>query len=489
MKLDLERPRRRVSQYLIRVLAALVVGAACWESFVAFAEPPLLSNLEPASAGDIAATAVGDFTTIVDHGPSSNRWDLSILGDGYTKTQQTRFHDHADKWVDYFFSTEPFRRYQNFFNVHRIDLVSAQSGADIPPEGIFRDTALNSSYYWDGVTDRLLSSDESRVQAVLTETYAGISRIRDSAVISVNHTRYGGAGGQNAVFAGGNDFGPEVALHEMGHSMFDLADEYGGDPGVYPGGEPSEPNVTADPSGNKWAHWIGYQEPGMGTIGAYEGARYYEQGIYRPSQSSKMRDLGRPFDAVSREAMILRLYGRVDPLDDWTPNDEALFNPKEISVDLIDPAVLEVEWQLDGQVIATADEQSFKLADHQLAYGEHTLTARAFDPTDWVRIRKNLLEETVSWTLNVALPGDANLDQQVDLSDFGLLKLNFGAGDTWAEGDFDSSGAVDLSDFGVLKQNFGQSAAAVPEPATWLLAGWSAVALLARARSARRERR
>jgi hypothetical protein len=328
------------------------------------------------------------------------------------------------------------------------------------------------------------------VQAVLDQTYAGISRIKDSAIVSVNHTRYGGGGGKFAVFAGGNISSAEVALHEMGHSLFNLADEYGGDPGEYPGAEPTEPNVTADPSGKKWAHWIGYEEPGMGTIGVYEGARYYEQGIYRPSQSSKMRDLGRPFDAVSREAMILRLYGRVDPLDGWSPNDDPLFNPKEISVDLIDPEVLDVEWQLDGQAVATADEQIFKLADHKLAYGEHTLTARAFDPTEWVRIRRNQLEEIVSWTLNVALPGDANLDQTVDLSDFGLLKLNFGTGKTWAEGDFDSSGAVDLSDFGVLKQNFGQSvAAAAPEPATWLLASWGAVMLLARARKARRERR
>jgi hypothetical protein len=438
-------------------------------------------------ASDIVAAAAGDFVTIVDHGPPGNRWDLSILGDGYTKTQQARFHEHAEQWVDYLFAVEPFDRYQNFFNVHRIDLVSAQSGADIPPEEIFRDTALNSSYFWDGVTDRLLSSDDSRVEAVLNQTYAGISRIKDSAVVSVNHTRYGGAGGQYAVYAGGNEWGTEVAVHEMAHSMFNLADEYGGDSGEYPGGEPSEPNVTANPTGEKWAHWIGYEEPGMGTIGVYEGARYYEQGVYRPSQSSKMRDLGRPFDAVSREAMILQIYRKVDPLDGWSPNEDPLFNPKEISIDLIDPAVIDVEWQLDGQTIATADKQVFKLADHKLAYGEHTLTARAFDPTDWVRIRKDLLQETVKWTLNVALPGDANLDQKVDLNDFGLLKLNFGAGQTWAEGDFDSSGAVDLSDFGMLKQNFGQSAAAVPEPATWLLASW-AVALLACVRSARRER-
>jgi hypothetical protein len=69
------------------------------------------------------------------------------------------------------------------------------------------------------------------------------------------------------------------------------------------------------------------------------------------------------------------------------------------------------------------------------------------------------------------LPGDANLDGQVNLSDFGILKAHFGQTPAdWSTGDFDSSGAVDLSDFGLLKANFGtQGARAVPEPSAGVL--------------------
>jgi hypothetical protein len=63
-----------------------------------------------------------------------------------------------------------------------------------------------------------------------------------------------------------------------------------------------------------------------------------------------------------------------------------------------------------------------------------------------------------------ALPGDADEDGKVDLTDFGILKLHFGTGSSRAEGDFNSDGTVDLSDFGILKSNFGTAAAAVPEP-------------------------
>jgi len=78
------------------------------------------------------------------------------------------------------------------------------------------------------------------------------------------------------------------------------------------------------------------------------------------------------------------------------------------------------------------------------------------------------------------LPGDANLDGKVDLSDFGKVKFNFGrTGMQLADGDFDLNGRVDLTDFGLLKQNFGKSgSAAVPEPPAFaLLAAASLVGL------------
>ena len=52
--------------------------------------------------------------------------------------------------------TQPFGRYQSYFNVYAIDVASASSRADDPHYGIFRDTALHASYRYDGETDRLL---------------------------------------------------------------------------------------------------------------------------------------------------------------------------------------------------------------------------------------------------------------------------------------------------------------------------------------------
>jgi hypothetical protein len=55
------------------------------------------------------------------------------------------------------------------------------------------------------------------------------------------------------------------------------------------------------------------------------------------------------------------------------------------------------------------------------------------------------------------VPGDANLDAKVDVSDLGILAANYGmtAGATWDKGDFNHDGKVDVSDLGILAANYG----------------------------------
>ncbi|MFO0899051.1 MAG: right-handed parallel beta-helix repeat-containing protein [Pirellulales bacterium] len=55
--------------------------------------------------------------------------------------------------------------------------------------------------------------------------------------------------------------------------------------------------------------------------------------------------------------------------------------------------------------------------------------------------------------------GDANEDGRIDLTDFGILKANFGQSGGWTRGDFNGNGRVDLTDFGLLKNAFGLAGA------------------------------
>jgi hypothetical protein len=64
--------------------------------------------------------------------------------------------------------------------------------------------------------------------------------------------------------------------------------------------------------------------------------------------------------------------------------------------------------------------------------------------------------DTVVISVQQAIGGDCDLDGDVDLDDFVILKSNFGRDDAgWGDGDSDGDGDVDLDDFVILKGNFG----------------------------------
>ena len=353
-------------------------------------------------------------TTIIDNGPSSNRVDIVFLGDGYTTVDIAagKYANHINNYLNHMFSdsliSDPFFRYRNYFNVHSVEVVSNQTGADVPPEGIFRDTALDASYYFDDSTERLLGINHFKANAKRNVALAGAGFTAEMQYVTVNDTRYGGSGGLYAVYAGGNGSAAEVALHEVAHSFSDLADEYGGFTNRYTGSEPSEVNVTKNASGAKWSRWHGHDQPGIGVMGAYEGGRFYDTGLYRPSNNSKMRSLNRPFDAVGRERIILDIYDLVDPFDFWLDNSLPLFNPEKLFVDLIDDNVIEVEWFVDGGLVPTASGDTFIPTDFGYGPGDYVVSARGFDPTafdpidGWVRMNQSNLEEYVAWNVTIS---------------------------------------------------------------------------------------
>ena len=329
------------------------------------------------------------YHTVLDNGVSSNRIDIVIAGDRYTEDQiATDYADHVDSLISYMFDdgllTQPFGRYESFFNIHVVDAISTESN-----------TALGSVL----VGDRLwtVSSGDS----VLLESMRGSGIEADLRWAAINDERYGGAwDGSWATFSARHSLANEIALHEAGHGLAGLADEYWEQAGrVWTFGEPFRPNVTADPAAAKWSHWLGYDQPGIGVIGAYEGGFLYEQDIYRASLNSKMRSLGNPFDAVGRETFILEFYDLVDPLDAFLANTTTLEDQDELWVDTIDPDVILVDWTINGTTHVNAGE---RISLSALGYGdgEFTVTARAYDPTDWVRVAdRSDLEQTVQWTV------------------------------------------------------------------------------------------
>jgi len=443
----------------------------------------------------LCPVAQGQFETWMNNGPSSNRVDIVFLGDGYTQSDLDAgtYESQVTGYLDYMFGSggllaDPFPRYRNFFNAHAIAVVSNESGADIPSQGVYVDTALNATYESSGI-DRLLVISRNQANAQRNAALSGSGITADMQFVSVNNTKYGGSGGSWATFAGDNFLSREIALHEVAHGFSALADEYVAFSEPYEGGEPSQVNVTKDATGAKWSQWLGFEDPRGSNldIGVYEGARFYETGIYRPSLDSKMRSLDRAFDAVSREKFILDIYQYVDPVDDWL-NNSLPVEEGPLWIDVVDTDVIQIEWSVDGLLVAGATGETFDATDFGFGPGTYSVVARAYDEVldyaydggllDLVRRDYSQLEQEISWSLVViasAIPGDFNDDGFVDGADLSLWQAGFGlsGGASTYEGDAEEDGDVDGADFLIWQQAFTlpsiAMSAAVPEPSSCLL--------------------
>ncbi|MEV0261668.1 M64 family metallopeptidase [Streptomyces sp. NPDC050617] len=371
---------------------------------------PAAEPLSPAERSTIAAD--GDVTSIVRNGPVGSKLDIVFIGDGYTAAQQGDFHaDVRAKWAK-IAAVQPYASYTNLFNVWAVDAVSRQSGVSGDPvQSVVKDTALGSNFFCGG-TERLLCVNTRKV-----ESYAAKAPAADLVVVLSNSTKYGGAGyndvssqvGYDGIATASSDHpqSDQIAVHETGHSLGKLADEYDyGQPGTYTGPEPAQANIsklTAGPMGaqrKKWYRWLGQTSPDGGTVGAYEGGGYYQHGLYRPTENSIMRTLGRQFNLPGREAMIAGFHRHASVLSSTTPTGRPLARTDRVTVQA--PASAPVRWYVDGREARSA-RGAATVAPRTLgvpADGRpHTVTARAADRTDAVRdpALRALLTGSLTW--------------------------------------------------------------------------------------------
>ena len=341
--------------------------------------------------------------TILDNGPTENRYDLVILGDGYTEGEQGDFDKDARNVSAALFEEEPYKTLAGYFNVHTVFRASVESGADHPDADppVYRDTAYGARYDTGGTGRCLYIANTSLALRDASLAPAVEGRM----IVLVNDSRYGGcAGGVFSVSYNGSLM-TEVQIHELGHSFGGLADEYSTLEDTYTGPEPIEKNVTTSPTGNKWSQWHGYD-----GIGAYEGARYYPYGLYRPRMSCLMRSLASDNCAVCIEQLVLRTYRTVIPLEQASPVETSLVldvaRSQLFSIQSLIPASGKstITWKLDGEVKAT-DSTTYVLDPATSRLGKHTVEVELRDETGLVRRDPSgLLTSTHSWSVQIVDP-------------------------------------------------------------------------------------
>ena len=388
-------------------------------------------------------------------GPPDERLNLVIMGDGYQYDQQSLFFGDVDRNLAVMWSTEPFRSYRNYINVYAVEIASIDYGVRRDPDGrcrhpdgTIRDTGVREGpidakntalrlWYSDGLTNPLARGTTYGPAPLNCADYAeyyqpGVNpcetgnqahnRILDNFVEPVlgmdatpangvqtlaifNTFTYGGIGGTQATTSGGSPQGPLISLHEIGHSLGTLSDEYpyssrdvvrpcytGGEPGSFHHTIYDDPQeMVADQ--HKWWRWIGEESISGGTIGLHEGGNSFPCGIRRPSEHSMMRWIGFDLDQVGLEHMVARITGLrnkgqmplVSTPEGTVPQDSVLW------VDPTHPRFhnLDITWRVGGEVIDTDDSDSLDLGELDVAPGT-VVAAEARDPVgpnglDWVR--------------------------------------------------------------------------------------------------------
>jgi len=231
--------------------------------------------------------------------------DVVIVPEGYTADQMELFYKDAGIAVNSLFSHEPFKTFQDRFNILAVELASKDGEVSVPKEGLWTETAL-SSHFSTFYSDRYLTTLRLRQ---LHDKLAGVPY--EHIIILANTDVYGGGGIFNSytlTTAHHAQFAP-VVVHEFGHSFGGLADEYYYDDQYEQyynsDTEPWEPNLTTKVDfDSKWKDM-------MPEAGLYEGGGYMSKGVWRGFPDCRMKTNSyHEFCPVCRRSLerIIRFY-------------------------------------------------------------------------------------------------------------------------------------------------------------------------------------
>ncbi len=229
--------------------------------------------------------------------------DIVFIPEGYTAEEYDKFRADCDNFCSQIFNYSPLKEESNRFNIRGVWAPSVESGVSNPGEQQWRNSALGAKFY---------TLESERYQMV-----DDLQRVRDVAAnvpydliyIITNSEKYGGGGIYNFYGISSSSHPTQagrIFVHEFGHLLLGLADEYDGDTSVedfYPAGvEPWEINIARDTSLAQkpiWRRLLSDTTPiptadieeNDSLLGLYEGGGYVGKGIYRPWRNCMMRTL------------------------------------------------------------------------------------------------------------------------------------------------------------------------------------------------------
>ena len=291
-------------------------------------------------------------------------FNLVLVAEGFTTGELPSFRAACASFDARIRTTRPFDTYRTNINVLRLESASAVSATALKVECGPRRGPINTRFRAHFCTGkdsagngipRTVDGDGAGVVAAI-EASGLLTGMPYFPLVIINNSGHAGA----ATRAAGPGGGPTreiawftiqtgwetVALHELGHSAFGLADEYeyDGTAAVPPGSVASQPNVSTAATTaalalesvsehQVWASFIKPTTPAPATakktaqtpppdslaseplapgvtvqdIGLFEGADHHQLGIFRPFADCRMRHTAAPYCPVCEHTIRARL--------------------------------------------------------------------------------------------------------------------------------------------------------------------------------------
>lgn len=252
--------------------------------------------------------------------------DILFIPDGYAKSDAKLLKKDMKRFASYVMKCTPYKEMAKKVNIRAIEGYSEESGITQPQNNIYRKTLVNCTYNALDLDRYLMCPGVWNLHEVADDAPY------DVIVIICNSEKYGGGGIYNfycTVYNHG-DYPDYVIVHEMGHLIGGLADEYYTSEvsvqDFYPAGiEPVEPNLTTLVDfDSKWKKELPENTqiptspavkgtPEYDQLGVYEGGGYVSKGVYRPTMHCTMHQISyNDFCPVCRKALeeVLDYYSK-----------------------------------------------------------------------------------------------------------------------------------------------------------------------------------